>query len=300
MNQKGITLIALIMMIIILVILSAVIIRAVTNENLIGTTTNATENYKIAEYKEMISSEITSCIQNSMLRGETASLGDIANWLSEKTDWTKSATVYNDTSDILLTTTDGYVFQIYYNSAYGVFYVEYIGKGNEDEFPTLTASYTRSTQEITADVTGGAGRVDYIELYYKGEKIGEGDTSNHLSKKITAPGWYTIKTETSKHKIRYAYVRVETLDGSLRRPSINVTEGEAGTSDWYKSNVKVTISSNETDVNKIYYKTQDSTNITEGEGEFTAVDGKTTTFDVTTEGSTLITAYVASRRRRKC
>ena len=188
-NSRGITLISLVLMIIILVILSAVVIRIVTNDNLIGTTTNATENYKIQEYKEMISSEITSCIQNSMLRGETASLGDIANWLSEKTDWTKSSTPYDDTSDILLTTTDGYVFQIYYSSAYGVFYVEYIGKGNEDEFPKLTASYSRSSQEITADATGGNGGIEYIEVYYKGEKIGENDASNasHLSQKITSP-----------------------------------------------------------------------------------------------------------------
>ena len=277
MNQKGITLIALILMIVILVIISAVVIRAVTNDNLIGTTTNATENYKIAEYKEMISSEVTSCIQNSMLRGETASLGDIANWMKDKTDWTKSATPYDDTSDILLTTTDGYVFQIYYSSAYGVFYIEYLGKGNEDEFPKITASYSRSTQEITADVGDTTSvRPEYIELYYKGEKIGENEPNNpgHLVQKITSPGWYTIKTETTKQKIRYAYIRVESLDGNLRRPAINVTVGEAGTSDWYKSNVSVTISSNEIDVNKIYYKIQDSTNITEGEGEFTPVERK--------------------------
>ena len=110
MNQKGITLISLVLMIIILVILSAVVIRAVTNENLIGTTGQATENYKIQEYKEIISSEIASCIQNSMLRGETASLGDIANWLGEKTDWAKSATAFDESDDIIIATKERLCF----------------------------------------------------------------------------------------------------------------------------------------------------------------------------------------------
>jgi len=109
-NSRGITLISLILIIVVLVIISAVAIRAITNDNLIGTTTNATENYKISEYKEMISSEITSCIQNSMLRGETASLGDIANWLGEKTDWAKSATAFDESDDIIIATKERLCF----------------------------------------------------------------------------------------------------------------------------------------------------------------------------------------------
>ena len=185
-RDKGITLISLIIIIIILVILSAVVIRITTNSNLIGSTTNATENYKTAEYKEMISAEITSCIQNSMTKGETASLGDVANWIKEKADWAKSATAYDGTNDILITTTDGYVLQAYYNSAYGVYYVEYLGKGQEADFPKLTANYSRTNQEITADASVGTGEIEYIELYYKGEKIGDTDT-NHLVQKITSP-----------------------------------------------------------------------------------------------------------------
>ena len=226
-NQHGITLIALVIMIIILVIIAAIVIRAVTGDNnLIGSTTNAAENYKIAEYKEMISAEITSCIQNNMLKGESTSIGDIANWLSDKTEWTKKATPYDETSDVLIKVTEGYVFQSYYNSTYGVYYVEYIGKGEEADFPKLVGTYNRSNQEIEGKASGGTGEIEYIEIYHKGEKIGESETSSPstINKKITKPGWYTLKTETSKNKIRYAWVRVESLTGALRKPSINVVE----------------------------------------------------------------------------
>ena len=74
-DEHGITLIALVIMIIILVIIAAIVIRTVTGDNnLIGSTTNAAENYKIAEYKEMIAAQITATIQANMLKGEETTL----------------------------------------------------------------------------------------------------------------------------------------------------------------------------------------------------------------------------------
>ena len=69
--ERGITLISLIITIVILVIISAIVIKTITGDNnLIATTTEGAENYKVAEYKEMIAAEITAEIAENMLKGE--------------------------------------------------------------------------------------------------------------------------------------------------------------------------------------------------------------------------------------
>ena len=69
--ERGITLISLIITIIVLVAVSAIVIKTITGDNnLIATTTDGAENYKVAEYKEMIAAQITATIQANMLKGE--------------------------------------------------------------------------------------------------------------------------------------------------------------------------------------------------------------------------------------
>ena len=69
--ERGITLISLIVTIIILIIVSAIVIKTITGDNsLIATTTEGAENYKVAEYKEMIAAQITATMQANMLKGE--------------------------------------------------------------------------------------------------------------------------------------------------------------------------------------------------------------------------------------
>ena len=73
--ERGITLISLIITIIILVIVSAIVIKTITGDNdLIGVATDGAENYKVAEYKEMIAAQITATIQANMLKGEETTL----------------------------------------------------------------------------------------------------------------------------------------------------------------------------------------------------------------------------------
>ena len=98
--ERGITLISLIATIIILVILTAIVVKMITGDSdLIGTTTGASENYKVAEYKEIITQTITGKIQTNMMKGEGTTLSDIAG-----------ANVYEDEtihcSDILVTTVE--------------------------------------------------------------------------------------------------------------------------------------------------------------------------------------------------
>ena len=73
--ERGITLISLIITIVILVIVSAIVIKTITGDNdLIGVATDGAENYKVAEYKEMIAAQITATIQANMLKGEETTL----------------------------------------------------------------------------------------------------------------------------------------------------------------------------------------------------------------------------------
>ena len=83
--ERGITLISLIITILIMVILAALVLRAVTGDNdLIGVTTEGAENYKVAEYKEMIAAQITATMQANMLKGEETVLRRNSRWTKRK------------------------------------------------------------------------------------------------------------------------------------------------------------------------------------------------------------------------
>ena len=60
-EEKGITLVALIITIIVLIILAAVTIMTLTNDNFIGTAMNGTQNYANAQHYE--SQEIEKAFQ---------------------------------------------------------------------------------------------------------------------------------------------------------------------------------------------------------------------------------------------
>lgn len=153
-REGGITLIALVITILILVIISAIVIKTVTGDNdMLATTTSAADKYKISEYKEMISAQVTGVIQANMMKGEGTTLGNIAESLEEKLPQVTTANVYADDSlaneDILVTMEDGYVFQVFYSDLYNVFFVEFIGKGNETDFPSVSASYSKTKEKAT-------------------------------------------------------------------------------------------------------------------------------------------------------
>ena len=147
-RERGITLIALVIMIIILVILAAVGIRALTGKNnIIKTTETAAEDYNITSYKEQIMQQVRNIIIAHANLGEEIGIAQIAEELNEETIWIKSATANTDTSitneDIIVKVTDGYVFQVYYNNTYGTVFVEYVGKDKGSELPNIKARYEK-------------------------------------------------------------------------------------------------------------------------------------------------------------
>ena len=99
------------------------------------------------------------------------------------------------------------MFQIYYSQSYGIFYIEYVGKGKEDELPTVTASYERTSLTINAETTTTNGDIKALELIYQGEKI---PTSNaekdSLSYTVTEPRlvYHKEYKQQRKSKIRMA------------------------------------------------------------------------------------------------
>lgn len=111
-NERGITLIALIVVIILLVIISAVVIKAIAGDNgMIKETEAAVNDYKEAEYKEEITRAVLGVVQANGIRGEGTSLEDIEReLLEENSTWVKNAVTNTDEEisnpDILVETVD--------------------------------------------------------------------------------------------------------------------------------------------------------------------------------------------------
>ena len=159
------------------------------------------------------------------------------------------------------------MFQIYYSQSYGIFYIEYVGKGKEDELPTVTATYERTGLTITAETATAAGDIKNLELIYQGEKIPvSSPEKNSLSYIVADPGWYIVKSTNSKGKVRYAWLKATNLSGNLDTPNIDVTAGTLGSEGWYKEGIEVTVSTNVPEAGKICYKVVNSNNI-QGETE---------------------------------
>ena len=156
--EKGITLIALIVMILIITILSAVVIGKLDNHGLIDVTSEVAEDYEVVSYKEQIEQVAYSTIIEYSARGETPMLVDISDRLNDQ-EWVRSAIPNTDTSisngDIVVTVDRGYVYQIFYDSINGKVIIDYIGRvpeggnGSDGEdliknLPNIKARYERT------------------------------------------------------------------------------------------------------------------------------------------------------------
>ena len=107
--ERGITLISLVITILIMVILAALVIKTITGDNdLIGVTTESAQNYKIAEYKELLATQVTATIQGNMIKGEGTTLGSLADGIEQNIQGITEAVVNQDSTitneDILVKT----------------------------------------------------------------------------------------------------------------------------------------------------------------------------------------------------
>lgn len=99
----------------------------------------------------------------------------------------------------------------------------------------------------------GSGELKSLEISDGGRVIARTNGEAITNQEITSAGWYTVKAESTKGRLRYAWVRVTSLNGSLESPIIRVSAGERGSNDWYSSGLKVTIASTDEKASKIHY-----------------------------------------------
>ena len=88
----------------------------------------------------------------------------------EKEDWIKSAVPNDEQKDIIVTTTDGYIYEVYYDEETGKKEIDFIGKEDEEGIPEITASYDKVKAIISAKASCKGG-IKEIQLIYKGEIV---------------------------------------------------------------------------------------------------------------------------------
>ena len=109
-GERGITLIALLVMIIVLIMISAVVIRGLTNDKLIDTSISSVDEYNIASYKEQVEQSVRSIILKNAAGGKDTNISGIAaDMQGTETIWVKEAKAsegQDNNSDMLVTVID--------------------------------------------------------------------------------------------------------------------------------------------------------------------------------------------------
>ena len=190
-EEKGITLIVLLVTVILLVILTSVVVAQITgDEGIITSTEVAVDEYDYQQYKERLEQLAHSIILADSLAGRTTTVTSMAEDMLNEA-WIKEAVPNEESKDIIVTVDKGYMYQVYYDELTGMLEIEGIGKDDGSTYPTLTAYYdeTKGSVEATASCEGGIAR---IELIYKGEVVQTANTET-ASFKVTETGWYKVK-----------------------------------------------------------------------------------------------------------
>lgn len=289
-NEGGITLITLIVSIILLIILAAVTIKTVVGkESMIDISKEATNDYNIMQYREQIEEIRENVIQKYNLMGKNLNLGDLAKEMLEETTWIKTAEVNTDTNeDIIVTTEDGYVYQVYYNEGYGQRYIEYIGRDSKNSFPSLKYMYDKINASIVVNAKDENSGIEKVEIIHRGEVVGlEENVTGEITFKIEETGWYIIKVTSKVGKLKYAWTKIASTLAAPKIEVISEGENENGYYGKDKKEVVVRISTEDETVKGIYYtlegaKTQ----------EETYVEGKSVEVRIKESGRTVIYAHV--------
>ncbi len=288
-NERGITLIALIVMIILLVILTMVVIRGITGEEgIIEVSTTATEEYNILQYKEQIEALRENIILKYEMTGEKLSLEKLAREMETNTTWIKKAVANTDkdisNEDIIVTTIDGYIFQLYYDINYGQKFIEYLGIEDRKEIPRVIARYDKETNKLSVVGKEETEGINKIEIIHKGGIV-KAENSNVLEYEPIETGWYIVRVTANSGKIRYAWIRVSS---TMVAPIIEITEHGEQENGWYgKDNVAVVVRITATGdkVKEIHY-TKDR-----WQTEEIANDKQVTLEGIRKSGTTTIFAY---------
>ena len=257
-DEKGITLIALIIMLIVLITLSTVVIKGVISDKIVDTSLSAVDEYTVKSYQEQVDEAARSIILKNTAGGRDTSSAGIAKDMNEvETLWVKNAEAVNEY--LIVTVENGYAYEVYYDPIYGVVFTEYIGRDDGKGFPSLSTKYEKSEAKITGTVSAENGNtVEKVELIYKGEvKQNKDKASGNIEFDVEEieTGWYIIKATSSSGKTIYNWIRVRTTSEKLSAPKIAITptKPESG---WYNKasgTVTATITANSEEARGIKY-----------------------------------------------
>ncbi len=205
----------------------------------------------------------------------------------EKEDWIKSAVPNKEAKDIIVTTTDGYIYQVYYDEETGKKEIDFIGKENGEGIPTINASYDKVKALIKAKAECKGG-IKEIQLIYKNEIVQTqaGETAEFS---VQQTGWYQIKAIANNGKTRSTWVRVSS---TVIAPLIEVISNGEQENDWYGKDdkpVEIRISTDNETAERVYYKTNK-------DEDFQYAEGKVATLTINDSGRTIIYGYVTDKQ----
>ena len=286
-EEKGITLIALIVTVVILVIISAVAINIALGDNgIITSTETATKNYSIAEYQEIIEENVQRTILESAILGEEATLENLRDNLNSTEIGFQTITKGDSISDVIVKTKEGYLFEAYFDEELGEYHVEYMGEADSSYIPEVNISYDEASRIMTVNAT--TGNINKISIILNGEEVNSVN-GNSLTYTVEDSGTYRIEIETKEGLTRYGYVNIGLKKDILTAPKIEVAAGTEGSNGWYRSEVNVNIDPSGTNGQRMKYKLVGATEQEETE---VADMASPTAITISNAGLTKIIAWV--------
>ncbi len=198
--------------------------------------------------------------------------------------------------DIIVTTVEGYMYQIYYDEVTEQKFIEYVGKENKGTLPNLKTTYNKEKATLSAEVKNTSEvDVEKMELIYRGDVIDTQKGATATFSNLQYTGWYMVRVTATSGQMRYAWIRVSS---TVIAPNIEIISNGEPVNDWYGADnvpLKVKISTDNATAKGINYYIANA--ITKEE---TRVEGKSVVLEKelqketgkTVSGTITITAWV--------
>ena len=220
--------------------------------------------------------------------------------MNKETTWVKNSSANvnrEDTNDdIIVTTVEGYIYQIYYDEVTEQKFIEYVGKENKGVLPNLKTSYNKEKATLSAEVTNTSDvEVDKIELIYRGEVLETKNDAKVTFSNLQYTGWYMVRVTAVSGQMRYAWIRVSS---TVIAPKIEIISEGKPVNGWFGADQKpliVKISTDNPTAKGITYFIAGAIS-----KDNTRVEGKEVTLEkelqkdvgITVSGTITITAWV--------
>ena len=266
-ENKGITLIALVITIILLLILGGVVVNQLSNRNIIGNAISVADKSKIASKKE----EIQLAITRKMIEADgDITIEDIISKL-EKNGIIDGGNSNSENGQVK-TNPDGYVYEIV-QDANGNWNVNYVGKG-EIEATKITLATSVDTTSITNKVTITA--TAKAQSGIKSIQLPDGTNKTYASGTTTATATYAV-TQNGTYKFTATNNNNESINKTVAIS--NILEGEIAIAINPSTPTNKNVTATITWPSGNYSATKEVS--TNGGTTYTAVTGTTTQINIT-------------------